>query len=225
MRFYLVMLLIFCGGFSHAAQSPAPIDSSKTDRALKTVLFFGNSLTAGYNLNKEQAFPALIQQKIDSLSWPFTAINAGLSGETSAGGLRRIGWLLRRPVDVFVLELGANDALRGIDLAVTEANLQAIIDRVRSANPQVRIVIAGMQAPPNLGDRYTARFQSLFVDLARKNKAALIPFLLAGVAGNPELNLPDGIHPTAAGQHIVTANIWKILAPLLREMAAEMAGG
>ena len=181
------------------------------------MLFFGTSLTAGLGLEPEEAFPALIQAKLDSAGLAFRAVNAGVSGETSAAGLRRIDWLLSQPVAVLVLELGANDALRGQDLAAAGANLQAIIDRTRARHPDVRIVIAGMEAPPNLGSRYTAAFRQMFVDLARRNDAALIPFLLEGVAGVPELNQGDGIHPNAEGARIMAENVWKVLEPVLRE--------
>ena len=184
----------------------------------RTVLFLGDSLTAGYGLDKIHAFPDLIQKKIDALGWAFISVNAGLSGETSSGGLRRIDWLLRRRVDVLVLELGANDALRGVPLSVTRRNLQAILDRTRKAWPDARIVIAGMQAPPNLGQKYAEEFRSIFPDLAAKNHALLIPFLLEGVGGVPALNLPDGIHPTVEGHEIVAETVWKTLRPLLKEM-------
>jgi acyl-CoA thioesterase-1 len=182
----------------------------------KTILFFGNSLTAGYGLEPAQAFPALIQGRIDSAKMNYRVINAGLSGETSAGGRSRIGWVLRQPVDVFVLELGANDGLRGIPLESTRKNLQAIIDTVRQKSPQAQIVIAGMQIPPNMGPEYTTEFRQIFPDLARENKAALIPFLLEGVGGVPALNQPDGIHPTAEGHRIVTQNVWQVLEPVLQ---------
>ena len=181
------------------------------------ILFFGNSLTAGYQLNPSQAFPALIQEKIDAEGWSYRAVNAGLSGETSADGLRRVDWVMRESIDVLVLELGANDALRGIHMDATEGNLQSIIDRVRTANPEVRLLIAGMMMPPNLGPEYVQRFQSMFVDLAESNHGELIPFLLEGVAGIPSLNLPDGIHPTAEGHKRLAENVWKILKPVLEE--------
>ena len=184
--------------------------------AAKTILFLGNSLSAGYGLDPELAFPALIQQKIDSLKWNFQVINAGLSGETSAGGLRRVDWLLQRRVDILVLELGGNDGLRGITLDLTKKNLQAIIDRVKAKYPAVKIVIAGMQVPPNLGPEYTAQFRTLYAELAKKNNALLSPFLLEGVGGDPKLNLPDGIHPTAEGHRLVAQNVWKVLMPLLK---------
>ncbi|HEV3327718.1 MAG TPA: arylesterase [Puia sp.] len=181
----------------------------------KTILFFGNSLTAGYGLHPEEAFPALIGRRLDSLHLPYKVINAGLSGETSAGGRSRIGWILRQPVDIFVLELGANDGLRGIPVTATTANLQAIIDSVRQKYPAVRIVLAGMQIPPTMGNAYTADFRAAFQKLAKKNKATLIPFLLQGVGGIPRLNQSDGIHPTAEGDKIVAENVWRVLKPLL----------
>jgi acyl-CoA thioesterase-1 len=192
------------------------IDSTKKAATAKTILFLGNSLTAGYGLDPELAFPALIQQKIDSLKWDFQVINAGLSGETSSGGLRRVDWLLQRRVDILVLELGGNDGLRGITLDLTKKNLQAIIDRVKAKYPAVKIVIAGMEVPPNLGPEYSSQFRTLYAELAKKNNALLIPFLLEGVGGDPKLNLPDGIHPTAAGHRLVAKNVWKVLMPLLK---------
>jgi acyl-CoA thioesterase-1 len=179
--------------------------------AAKTILFFGNSLTAGMGLDPELAFPALIQLKIDSLSLNYQVINSGLSGETTASGKNRLNWVLNQQIDIFVLELGANDGLRGISLEETRKNLQLIIDRVKEHNPQVIIVLSGMQIPPNLGIEYTGGFQSIFPDLAEKNKIALIPFLLEDVAGNASLNQPDGIHPTKEGHIIVAENVWEVL--------------
>jgi acyl-CoA thioesterase-1 len=199
-------------------QGTAAMDSAKKAAAAKTILFLGNSLSAGFGLDPEQAFPARIQEKIDSLKWNFRVVNAGLSGETSSGGLRRVDWLLKYRVDIFVLELGANDGLRGITLDLTKKNLQAIIDRVKTKYPAVKIVIAGMQVPPNLGQEYTSQFRTLYTELAKKNNALLIPFLLEGVGGDPKLNLPDGIHPTAAGHRLVAENVWKVLLPLLKTM-------
>ncbi len=213
-KFLLLFLLFF---FAVAAQTPAQSTHSAKDDAPKTILFLGNSLAAGFGLNPALAFPALIQEKIDSLKWNFEVINAGLSGETSAGGLRRIDWLLKRKIDVLVLELGGNDALRGIAIEVTRKNLQGIIDKTRRAYPQAKIVIAGMQAPPNLGLAYTKSFRDLFPQLAKENNAALIPFLLEGVGGVPELNQADRIHPTAEGHRIIAENVWKILNRVLPE--------
>ena len=182
---------------------------------MKTILFFGNSLTAGYGLQPSEAFPALIQRKIDSLNLPYKVINAGLSGETSAGGTNRVDWILKQPVDVFVLELGANDGLRGIPPQATQANLQAIIDKVKAKYPQVKIVLAGMEIPPSMGGTYAAQFRVIFRQLADKNNVAFIPFLLEGVAGERKLNLPDGVHPTAEGQRILAKNTWEILKDVL----------
>jgi len=182
----------------------------------KTILFFGNSLTAGYGVTPDEAFPALIQKRIDSLHLPYKAVNAGISGETSADGRNRIGWVLRRHVDIFVLELGGNDGLRGIPLTGTSANLQAIIDSVKLKYPAATIVIAGMQMPPSLGSTYTTTFKALFPRLAKENKATLIPFLLENVGGIPSLNQHDGIHPTPRGHQIVADNVWRVLKPLLK---------
>lgn len=184
------------------------------------MLFLGTSLTAGLGLPTEQAFPARIQAKIDSAGLPFRVVNAGVSGETSAGALRRLDWLLRQPFDVLVLETGANDMLRGADLDSTRANIQTIVDRVRDARPGVRIVLVGMLAPPNLGPEYTGRFRDLFPQVAAQNDLPLVPFLLEGVGGVPELNLPDGIHPNAEGQRIVADNVWEVLEPELEAAAA-----
>lgn len=181
----------------------------------KVILFFGDSLTAGYGLAQEQAFPALVEKQCIKNGTPCKAINAGLSGETSAGGLSRIDWVLRQPIDVFVLELGANDGLRGLPLDQTRKNLQAIIDKVRGKYPGVKIVIAGMMVPPNMGPDYTASFSKIFPELAKKNNATLIPFLLQDVAGYEKLNLGDGIHPNQEGHRIVANNVYHILSPLL----------
>jgi len=182
---------------------------------VRYILFFGNSLTAGYGLDEDKAFPALIQKRIDSLNLKYTVINAGLSGETTSGGLNRISWVLKQKVDVFVLELGANDVLRGLDLKETEANLSAILDKVLESNPNTKIVLAGMQAPPNMGTEYTRTFASIFPKLAKKYNAALIPFLLEDVAAMPQLNLADGKHPNEEGQKIVRDNVWRVLEGVL----------
>lgn len=183
----------------------------------KVILFFGDSLTAGYGLSPQQAFPSLIQERCKENGMPCTVINAGLSGETSAGGLSRIEWVLRRPVDIFVLELGANDGLRGLPLEQTRKNLQGIINTVKAKYPKARIVIAGMMVPPNLGPDYGARFRSIFPELAKKNNATLIPFLLKDVAGHENLNLSDGIHPNAEGHKIVADNVFEVIAPMIRQ--------
>jgi len=197
-----------------AATGPAR-DATASSGDAKVIVFFGDSLTAGYGLGPGQAFPALIQEKINSLGWNFRVVNAGVSGETTAGGLRRINSVLQQPVDVFVLELGANDGLRGLPVEEAKQNLQAIIDRVKNKYPQVQVVLAGMQVLSSPGRDYAARFRAIFPEIAAANKAPLIPFLLEGVGGIPALNLPDGIHPTPAGQKIVAENVWKVLQPVL----------
>lgn len=181
----------------------------------KTILFFGNSLTAGYGLDEEQSFPALIQQRIDSLGLAYLVVNAGLSGETTSGGRNRIEWVLKQKVDIFVLELGANDVLRGLDLKATESNLKAILDKVKSKYPDVKLMLAGMQAPPNMGNDYTRQFAAIFPRLAKQYKAALIPFLLKDVAAIPALNLADGKHPNVEGQKIVRDNVWEVLVNII----------
>jgi acyl-CoA thioesterase I len=181
----------------------------------QTILFFGDSLTAGYGLTVEQAFPALIEQELKQNGKNVKVINAGLSGETSAGGLTRIDWVLRQPVDIFVLELGANDGLRGVPLPETRKNLQAIIERVKFKNPKVKVVLAGMMVPPNMGKPYADGFQKIFPELATKNNTTLIPFILAGVAGDEKLNQADGIHPTVEGHKIVSKTVLKSLQGLL----------
>lgn len=185
---------------------------------MPVILFFGDSITAGFGVEESEAFPALVQRKIDRERWKLRVVNGGLSGETTAGGLRRIDWMLKNRVDVFVLELGGNDALRGIDLRETRKNLQGIVDQVRARYPRARLVIAGMQAPPNLGPSYTAQFKKMFSELAQQNRAVLIPFILEKVGGVPRLNLPDGIHPTPEGHRSVAETVWTVLKPVLSEV-------
>lgn len=218
---YLSMSLIIlsCGGPDakkiEKEQATEKVSKEEVNEAKKTILFFGNSLTAGMGLEVEQAFPALIQARLDSISSGFKVINAGLSGETTASGKNRLSWVLKQPVDVFVLELGANDGLRGIPLNETRSNLQEMIDVVRSHNPEVKILLAGMQIPPNMGQDYTNEFRNIFPELAQKNGVELIPFLLKDVAGIPDLNQEDGIHPTAEGQYILANNVWEVLKKVL----------
>ena len=180
-----------------------------------TILFYGDSITAGYGIGTENAFPSLIQKKLDESDMAYSVVNAGLSGETSAGGLNRIDWVLKRPIAIFVLELGANDGLRGLPLEETEKNLQKIIDKVKSKNPDVKILIAGMKVPPNMGPDYAKKFEVMFEALSNTNQANLIPFLLEGVGGNPDLNLPDGIHPNVKGHEILADNVWSSLIKLI----------
>ena len=197
--------------------SPGIFAQTATSSAKKTLVFLGDSLTAGLGVQRNEAFPALIAEKIRAAGLPFEIENAGLSGDTSAGALRRIDWLLQRPVDLLVIELGGNDGLRGLPIKELKANLQAIIDKARAKNPAVKIVIAGMQIPPNFGADYTASFEKIFAELAQENKAVLIPFLLEGVGGHRDLNQQDMIHPTAAGHRIVADLVWRTLEPILRE--------
>lgn len=243
-RVRAALLPVLCAAFLLAAgcrgndtpSAPAPADSAAADsieatnaeRATSetiTVLVMGNSLAAGYGLAQEEAFPALLQQKADSAGFQrVEVVNAGNSGETTAGGRRRIDWLLRREdVDVLLLELGGNDALRGLPPDSARANLRAIIDKTKRQFPDARVVLAGMKAPPNMGSAYTRRFEQIYPQLAEATGARLIPFLLEGVAGRPALNQPDGIHPTAEGQRRLAENAWAVLAPLLREMRASPA--
>lgn len=181
----------------------------------RNILFFGDSITAGYGLEEEEAFPAFVQQKIDSLGLNYTVTNAGLSGETSAGGLRRIDWVLQQPVDIFVLELGGNDGLRGIDPENTRQNLQGIINKVNERYPDADIILTGMEAPPNMGAHYTERFREIFNELAEANDVIFMPFILEDVAGDPNLNLPDGIHPTRKGHQIIADNLWAYLEKVI----------
>ncbi|MDB5235233.1 MAG: arylesterase [Hymenobacter sp.] len=199
-------------GATSSSQAPPSAKSGK-----KRILFFGNSLTAGLGVEPSEAFSALVGEKIDSAGLGYEVINAGLSGETTAGGRSRVGWVLREPVDIFVLELGANDGLRGLPLSDTRRNLQGIIDTVQRRSPGAKIVLAGMQIPPNMGPSYSAEFKSVFQEIAATNRAVLIPFLLEGVGGHPDLNQADGIHPTAAGHKIVARNVWTVLHPLLMQ--------
>jgi len=184
----------------------------------RRIIFFGNSLSAGYGLDDPaKAFPGLIQQKIDSLGLGYMVVNAGVSGETTAGGRNRIDWVLKQPVDMLVLELGGNDGLRGIPAEESISNLQAIIDATLTKYPEARVVLAGMQAPPNMGQDYTQSFAAMYPRLAEENNLPLVPFLLEGVAGETSLNLPDGIHPTEEGHRIVAENVWAVLKPLLQK--------
>jgi acyl-CoA thioesterase-1 len=183
--------------------------------APRAMVFFGDSLTAGYGLDPAQAYPALIQAKLREASLDYDVINAGISGDTTSGGVARLDWILRRPVDVFVLALGGNDGLRGISVGETRKNLAAILARVHAKYPQAKLVVAGMQLPPNLGAAYVAEFRAIFPDVAREAGATLVPFLLEGVAAQPALNQADMMHPTAAGQQVVANNVWTVLRPLL----------
>ena len=217
--FLLVILLISCKSDQAKKTETNTVKSTETKAEKtnsKTILFFGDSLTAGYGLDDvDDAFPGIIQAKIDSLSLDYTVINSGVSGETSAGGKSRIDWVLNQDIDIFILELGANDGLRGVPLKQTKENLQAIIDAVLKKNANTKIVLAGMQLPPNMGIDYITEFKTIFPELTTKNKLALIPFLLKDVGGIPTLNQADGIHPTIEGQKIVADNVWEVLKTIL----------
>lgn len=189
-------------------ETPTPVPTTQKE---KTIVFFGNSLTAAYGLDPAQGFVGLIDQRIDSLGLDYKVVNAGLSGETSAGGNSRIDWILRQKIDVFVLELGANDGLRGTSTAETYKHLNEIIGKVKTKYPEAKIVICAMEAMPNMGEKFTTDFRAIFANLAKENNATLIPFFLSNVGGIPELNQADGIHPTAKGHQIVTENIWAVL--------------
>lgn len=212
----LILLLLSCNNGKQQAdqvKSSADTIQSATEKGTKkTILFFGNSLTAGYGLDDPSyAFPSLIQQRIDSLKLSYTVVNAGVSGETSSGGNSRVDWILKQPVDIFILELGANDGLRGIPFEETAKNLQSIIDKVKATNKDVKIILAGMLVPPNMGPDYSKAFKELFPALARKNATPFIPFILEGVAGEEKLNQGDGIHPTEEGHRMVMETVWNVL--------------
>jgi acyl-CoA thioesterase-1 len=202
----------------HAAPVPAtPVPPAPATEGADTpvVVFLGTSLTAGYGLEEDQAFPALIQERIDRAALDYRVINAGVSGDTSAGGLRRLAWLLRLPISVLVVELGANDMLRGKDIDQLRSNLEAILDRTAEDHPNARFVIAGMRAAPNLGRDYGEAFDAVYPALAARYDAALVPFLLEDVAARRSLNQADGIHPTAEGHALIAARLWKTLEPVL----------
>ncbi len=218
----LLVFIFFCG-CGNSSQPKTGTEKDTVKEALtqlstqKNILFFGNSLTAGYGLDDpgSESFPSIIQHNLDSLKLPYKAINGGLSGETTSDGKNRINWQLRQPIDVFVLELGANDGLRGIPVAETEVNLQSIIDQVKAKYPKVKLVLTGMQVPPNMGIKYADDFKKIFPRLAKKNNIKLVPFLLENVAGIRALNQKDGIHPTAIGAKIVAQNVWLVLKGML----------
>jgi len=213
----LVMIAALSGCEQPREESPAKSPAVEADPARPAVLFLGTSLTAGLGLEPDQAYPALIQQKIDSAGLTYRVVNAGVSGETSAGALRRVDWLFREPLSVLVVETGANDGLRGLSPDSLAANIQGIFDRAKQLQPPPRLVLLGMRVPPNYGRVYAERFQQVYRELARRNDAALVPFLLEGVGGVPSLNQPDGVHPTAQGQRRMAETVWRVLEPVLRE--------
>ena len=221
--YFLVSFVLFsCGNGNNSEEKKETVATESNDipvtetTSKKTILCFGDSITAGYGLDDiNDAFPGVLQSKIDSLGLDYVVVNSGLSGETSAGGRSRIKWVLNQKIDVFVLELGANDGLRGVALTETRENLQAIIDVVRNKDPNIQIILAGMELPPNMGQDYTSEFRSIFSDLAKKNDLTFVPFILKGVGGIPELNQNDGIHPTIEGHKIVANNVWEVLETVI----------
>lgn len=219
----LILLLAACGEAGDTANkagtenSATAVEPQTKAATKKNIVFFGNSLTAGYGLDDvNKGYVALIQLRLDSLGLPFRAINAGVSGETTAAGKQRVDWVLRQPVDIFILELGGNDALRGISPSTSYENLDAIILAVKAKYPQAKIILAGMQAPPNMGQDYTSKFRKNYVELAQKHGAGLIPFFLEGVGGVPELNQGDRIHPNEKGQKILVENVWAVLEGMVK---------
>lgn len=208
---------IVLGGLSaEPPVNPSPPASPPSPATERVLVVLGDSLSAGFGVDPAEAWPARIQEWIRGARLPWKLVNAGVSGDTTAGGLRRLDWVLRRPVDALLIELGGNDGLRGLPLEATRTNLQAVIERTRAKYPEARIVIAGMKMPDNLGEAYTRQFEGLFRDLAEKHRLVLIPFLLDGVGGRPELNLPDQIHPNAEGHRRVATNVWNVLQPVLQ---------
>ncbi len=217
----LFLLVIVACTSDSAVDTPSEKDSAEQSETTdtsnkKVILFFGNSLTAGYGVQPEESFPARIQQRIDSLELPYAVVNAGVSGETTSGGLSRLEWVLKnQKVDIFILELGANDGLRGIPVNETRQNLMAIIDKVQAANPDVEIILAGMLVPPNMGPEYSKAYEVIFPEVAQKKEVDLIPFLLKDVGGVDSLNQDDGIHPNPAGARILAENTWEVLEKYL----------
>jgi len=217
--FIVVMLLTACNNNKKTEPTeatPAAKEKGVTAMKAKTILFFGNSLTAAYGLDDPaKGFAGLIQKRIDSLKMDYKVINGGVSGETSSGGNSRVDWILKQHVDVFVLELGGNDGLRGIPVKETKKNLQAILNKVKAKYPDAKLVLAGMQMPPSMGKQYTTDFKNVYTDLAKTNDLTLIPFLLQGVGGEAKFNQQDGIHPTVEGHKMIAETVWKYLEPIL----------
>ena len=225
--FIMAIFLLSCGNDKTKTSQDETLNQDQTtsessvenqEDKSKTILCFGNSITAGYGLDDtNDAFPGLLQQKIDSLNLNYEVVNSGLSGETTAGGKARIDWVLNQDIVIFILELGANDGLRGVQLSETRSNLQSIINQVKQKSPETKIILAGMQLPPNMGEDYTSAFKTVFADIAEKNDIAFIPFILKDVGGIAKLNQSDGIHPTAEGHQIIANTVWKTLKPMLEQ--------
>ena len=223
--FTICLFLLSCGDSKKEDPKSTETDDNQTEAITeetkddtKTILCFGDSITAGYGLeDTDDAYPNLLQEKIDSLGLNYTVINSGLSGETTAGGQSRISWVMDQEVDIFLLELGANDGLRGVAISETRSNLQSIIDQVQTKSPSTQIILAGMQLPPNMGQDYTRDFKQVFSELASKNNIEFIPFILKDVGGVEELNQSDGIHPNVEGHQIVAENVWEVLKPMITD--------
>jgi acyl-CoA thioesterase-1 len=218
----LFVLITACNSSPKKEEKAAEkeVEEKVTEQAepQNNIIFFGNSLTAGYGVEAEEAFAGLIQERLDSLGYNYNVINAGVSGETTASGLSRVEWVVKRqPVEIFILELGGNDGLRGIKPEETNRNLRAIIDKVRKIHPDVKILLAGMMVPPNMGQAYAEEFQKVFPKIAKEKNVNLIPFLLKDVGGEADLNLPDGIHPTPKGHKIVAETVWEHLKEMLEK--------
>jgi len=205
-------------GEAGVASATSTSNSAPRSVRIPVVLFFGTSLTAGYGLDPSQAFPALIEKKARDEGVPIKVVNAGLSGETTAGAVRRIDWVLRTPADLVVIEGGANDALRGLSPDAARANLERLIAAVREKQPRARIALIQMEAPPNYGRAYTQSFRSIYSDVAKKQNIPLLPFLLEGVAGITRLNQADGVHPNLSGERIVAENVWRGLKPIITQL-------
>lgn len=220
--FVLVVLLFGCGNEKSSKKTEDTVSITEEEMPVsetsktKTILCFGDSITAGYGLDDtNDAFPGLLQSRIDSLDLDYMVVNSGLSGETTAGGRSRLNWVMNQDIDIFLLELGGNDGLRGIPLTETRSNLQAIIETIQEKSPNTKIILAGMELPPNMGQDYTAEFRAIYAELAQQYELAFIPFILKDVGGIAELNLGDGIHPTVEGHKIVANTVWEVLQPLI----------
>ncbi|AEI51752.1 arylesterase [Runella slithyformis] len=220
--YFLMVMFVACTNDQKASTEKTDTPKSSTATPVKTaknILIFGNSLTAGYGLEPAESYPAQLQNRLDSLNLPYKIINAGVSGETTSGGNSRLDWVLKNPVDIFILELGGNDGLRGIPATETRKNLQSMIDKVKAKYPDAKIILAGMQVPPSMGKKYADEFRVIYPELAEKNNVELIPFLLENVGGEVKLNQKDGIHPNAVGAKIVAENVWKVLEGMLEKPA------
>jgi acyl-CoA thioesterase I len=217
--YFLAVILMTCGDGEKSAseqKNTAQTETNPPAKKVKNILIFGNSLTAGYGLEPAESYPSQLQNRIDSLQLPYKIINAGLSGETTSGGNSRLDWVLKNTVDIFILELGGNDGLRGIPATETRKNLQAMIDKVKAKYPDAQIILAGMQVPPSMGKKYADEIKVIYPELAKKNNVGLIPFLLENVGGEVKLNQKDGIHPNAEGAKIVANNVWEVLEAFLK---------